>query len=312
MKHSIQYLKKLLYLLICLTMCGFVSCSDDDDENLSKKIGIILYEPTNEFRTLVIDYAVKTATFLGYDYELKLPATAAEQEKELKAMADDDIEVIVFGDLGINPEVLNDIIDRGVKIVLYDGEVNCNYACFISGDNTGMGERGGEFFKDLTDVTKIVTLTVPSSTTISNARLNGFKSKLGEGKTLVEVPVSTQSESALLAVLDQILAADPDGVYTQDDIMAYALVNALEGKDHSIQAIFGGAAYQPFLRTIKANTCGITLGSATYSPEYVKQCVAVAAQILEGKEVEERRVVVTSELINLNNVDNYVKDNGNY
>lgn len=306
-------MKRSFYLFLCLTFL-FVSCTKDSDfYDCSSDIGILLYEPTNEYRTLVIDYAVKTATSLGFNYQLKLPATASEQEDDFLTMADAGVKVIVFGDLGVDPAFIDRLIsDYGIKIVLYGGEVDCNYTAFVSGDDVGMGERGGEFFKSLTDLTTIVTITVPSSKTISNARLGGFKSTLGDGRTLIEVPVTTQSESAILAVLDQILAANPDGVYTQDDMMSYALVNALADKTHNIKAVFGGAAYQPLLRLMKDNPYDIILGSCTYSPEYVKQCVSIAADLLNGKEVAERRVIVASEMIVKGNVDNYIKSNGNF
>lgn len=306
-------MKKVFVLLLSLTMFLSSCIKESDLYDFTDDIGIVLYEPTNEFRTLVIDYAVKTATSLGYDYQLKLPATAKQQEDELLALAEIGVEVIVFGDLGVDPEFLNKLIHNyGVQIVLYDGEVDCDYTAFVSGDNVGLGERGGEFFKALPDVTKIVTLTVPSSTSCSDARIGGFKSTLGTGRTLVEVPVTTQSESALLAVLDKILAANPDGVYTQDDIMAYTLVNALDGVDHNIKAIFGAAAYQPFLRIIKNNPYDIELGTATYSPEYIKKCVNIAADLILGYPVENRREVVASELIDKTNVDKYLKDSGNF
>lgn len=306
--------QKFLILTTFVALFGMLSCDKKDEErhDFSNTIGIVLYEPSNEFRTLVVDYAVKEAASLKCKYQLKLPATPAEQKVALQELVNDGIKTIVFGNLGVDNQFLNSLIAQGVQLVLYDAESECNYSACVTGDNPGLGARAGEFFKDKANVSKVVALTVPSTTSISDIRIENFKKALGSGKTVVEIPIKTYSDLAVLAVLDQILAANPDGVYVQDDIVAYALTNALKEKQHSVKAIFGAAGYQPYLRLMKNNTSGIELGSATYSPSYIKQCIGIAGNLLKGVKPAQKRVIVPSVMITKDNVDQFLKENGNF
>lgn len=303
-------MKKILSTLFCFSALFLSSCSDDkeQEQDLSNTIGIVLFDPINEFRSLAIDYAVKKANALGCNYILKLTANPEQQRNDLQKLADIGVKTVVLGNQ-TDTKFLNTLIEGGMNIIFYEDVVECDYACVVSGDNPGLGERAGEFFNERSNVSKIVALTVPTEA-VSGQRISSFKSKLSADKTVVEIPIVTYSDAATLLVLDQIIAANPDGIYAQDDMVAYGLIAALKDKTHNIKAIFGAAGYQPYLRLMK--TSAIDLGSATYSPQNIETCVVAAVNLTKGIKPPQKKIVITAEMITKENVDQYLKIIGNF
>lgn len=297
--------KKMIALMGALMLLTAACDKNEEVHDFDQTLGLLLFEPANDWRQSAVNYAVNKANALGLDYDLKLSATPAQQEKALEQMVGKGISTIVITDQGLSPATVNGAIARGVEVVLFDGAIECNYAAYVSGDNEQFGKLAGEFLSDK-PVQKVVAFNYPGAASISPARVAAFKSGLGSGKEVVVVDLEAYTPEAGKKVLERVKAERPDALWAQDDqvlLGIFADLSAIPSLTH----IVGGGGYQPFLQTIKNDTSGKVLATTTYSPQDIEAAIDIAAGLMRGTRPAEKRIVAPSKLVKKDNVGTFIK-----
>ena len=131
-------------------------------------------------------------------------------------------------------------------------------------------------------------LTVPSMSSASTASKRPLRKIYPDIKILQEYGAPSSSKEDGLKLMPDILTAHKqiDAVYSMDDELSIGLYQAIkEAKRTDVKAITGGGGAQDYFNTIAQSD--IALSSQLYSPIMIKECVAVAKDLLDGKTVEE-------------------------
>lgn len=298
--------RKLLTVLAA-TMMILVGCNKNEEvHDFSKTIGLLFFEPINDWRLSTVNYGVDKATQLGYDYDLKLSANAQQQEASLNDLMKKGIKTVVITDQGLKGDVVNKVIAQGVNVVLFDAEIDCNYSCYISPSHEDMGKLAGEYLKGKSG-NKVVIFDIVGASSVSTPRVAAFKAALGSGKEIVTINIDAFTPEAGRKVVDQVIAANPDAMWAQDDMILMGMLDELEGKVPNLDCIVAGGGYQPFLQIMKNNDTEFELVSMTFSPQIIEDAISIAGNLTKGIQPSSKRMIVNSKLITEQNVDQFIK-----
>ena len=114
---------------------------------------------------------------------------------------------------------IQEAVDAGVIVVNFDIDIAVDGVYKVTGDNYGMGVAGAEYIVDKigTEGT-VVALTVPTSGSVNDLRMQGFTDTMAEiAPDVVIKEYATQfTREAGLADMADILTAEPeiDAVYS--------------------------------------------------------------------------------------------------
>ena len=155
----------------------------------------------------------------------------------------------------------------------------------------------------------VVALPVPSSGSVSELRMKGFKETMAEiapNVQILEYATAFTREDGLKDMADILTAnAKIDAVYSLDDETSIGALQAIADAGRTdIKAITGGGGCQEYFGIIKANpetgAC-----SALYSPLMIKDCLDVAIAVVGGETVDAVKVI-PSQIVSAENVDEYI------
>ena len=113
---------------------------------------------------------------------------------------------------------------------------------------------------------------------------------------------------------DRILADDPsvDAFYAQDDEVASGVIEAInESGRNDIKVVVGCGGSQAFFSLILSTTV-TDVATTLYSPSMITKCIDLADDVLKGKTIEEKQIVMPATVVNKDNVREYQDSNSPY
>lgn len=309
-------MKKILAILVALTMMlatlGMTAVAEE-----SYKIGILAPAVTHGWVAAVAYNAEQRCIELGIDYKVATSNNAEEMTAQLSDMLLWGANAIVaFPQWEGMEDPIQEAVNEGVTVVNFDIDIAVDGVYKVTGDNYGMGVAGAEYIVEKVGTEgTVVALTVPTSGSVNDLRMQGFKDKIAEiAPNMVIKEYATQfTREAGLADMADILTAEEhiDAVYSLDDETSIGALQAIDeaGRD-DIKVITGGGGCQEYFNMMP-NYDNLWVESALYSPLMVKDAVDMAIAVLKGEEVETPLVVPTG-VVDKDNYTEYLDENTPY
>ena len=283
------------------------------------KIGILAPAVTHGWVAAVAYHAENRCKELAdtVEYKLYTSSNAEEMTTQLDDLLTWGAQAIVAFPQWQGMEVpIQAAVDKGVKVVNFDIEINANGVYRVSGDNRDMGVQGAKYIVDKigTEGT-VVMLEVPTSGSVSELRKAGFVDTLAEIAPNMEVisyATKFTREDGLKDMAD-ILTKQPkiDAVYSMDDETSIGALQAIrEANRTDIKVITGGGGMQEYFKMMPENP-DIWIESALYSPAMVRDAVDMALKLLKGEQVEQV-VVIPTTIVDRDNYTEFLDANSPY
>ncbi len=313
-------MKKILAMLVALTMLvgglGISAIAEEETAN-DYKIGILAPAVTHGWVAAVAYYAEQRCQELGLDYTVATSNNAEEMTTQLSDLLVWGADAIVaFPQWEGMEDPIQEAVDAGVIVVNFDIDIAVDGVYKVTGDNYGMGVAGAEYIVDKigTEGT-VVALTVPTSGSVNDLRMQGFTDTMAEIAPDIEIKeYATQfTREAGLADMADILTAEPeiDAVYSLDDETSIGALQAIDEAGRTdIQVITGGGGCQEYFNMMPEYE-NIWVQSALYSPAMVEDAVDMAVALLNGEEVESPLTVPTA-VVDRDNYTEYLDENTPY
>ena len=313
-------MKKILAMLVALTMLvgglGISAIAEEETAN-DYKIGILAPAVTHGWVAAVAYYAEQRCQELGLDYTVSTSNNAEEMTTQLSDLLVWGADAIVaFPQWEGMEDPIQEAVDAGVIVVNFDIDIAVDGVYKVTGDNYGMGVAGAEYIVDKigTEGT-VVALTVPTSGSVNDLRMQGFTEKMAEiAPNMVIKEYATEfTREAGLADMADILTAETqiDAVYSMDDETSIGALQAIDEAGRTdIKVITGGGGCQEYFNMMPEYE-NIWVQSALYSPAMVEDAVDMAVALLNGEEVESPLIVPTA-VVDRDNYTEYLDENTPY
>lgn len=313
-------MKKILAMFIALTMLAAglgVSALAEETPASDYKVGILAPAVTHGWVAAVAYYAEQRCQELGLDYTVSTSNNAEEMTTQLSDLMLWGAQAIVaFPQWEGMEDPIQEVVDAGVIVVNFDIDIAVDGVYKVTGDNYGMGVAGAEYIVDKigTEGT-VVALTVPTSGSVNDLRMQGFTEKMAEiaPDVVIKEYATEFTREAGLADMADILTAEPeiDAVYSMDDETSIGALQAIEESGRTdIQVITGGGGCQEYFNMMPEYE-DIWVQSALYSPAMVEDAVDMAVALLNGEEVESPLIVPTA-VVDRDNYTEYLDENTPY
>ncbi|MGI6183020.1 MAG: ABC transporter substrate-binding protein [Candidatus Fimadaptatus sp.] len=313
-------MKKFLAVLLSLMLCCMcLPAFADADAAAEDKplIGILAPAATHGWVAAVSYNAEAAAKELGLNYKMLTSASIAEMAGQMEELVAQGAKVIVVYPQEQGLETATQMaLDAGVAIVNFDMKINVEGTYFLSGDNYSMGVESANYIANaLEGAGNVVILDVPTSGSVAADRIAGFTDTIAQIAPDVKVINTYATEftrDAGLRDMADVLTANPqiDAVLSLDDETSIGAVQAIEDAGRTdIKVITGGGGCQEYFNMMPDRD--MLLVSALYSPAMIRQCVQMAADLVEGKEVA-TPVVIPTTIVDKNNVADYLDANSPY
>lgn len=313
-------MKKILAMFIALTMLAAglgVSALAEETPASDYKVGILAPAVTHGWVAAVAYYAEQRCQELGLDYTVSTSNNAEEMTTQLSDLMLWGAQAIVaFPQWEGMEDPIQEAVDAGVIVVNFDIDIAVDGVYKVTGDNYGMGVAGAEYIVDKigTEGT-VVALTVPTSGSVNDLRMQGFTEKMAEiaPDVVIKEYATEFTREAGLADMADILTAEPeiDAVYSMDDETSIGALQAIEESGRTdIKVITGGGGCQEYFNMMPEYE-DIWVQSALYSPAMVEDAVDMAVALLNGEEVESPLIVPTA-VVDRDNYTEYLDENTPY
>lgn len=312
-------MKKLLAIVLALSMCMGLFALSASAETPKYKIGILAPAVTHGWVAGVAYHAEQRCKSLSdkVEYKLYTSTNAEEMTGQLDDLKTWGAQAIVAFPQWEGMEVpIQAAIDEGIVVVNFDIQINAEGIYLVTGDNEGMGRESAKYIVDKIGTTgTVVALPVPTSGSVSELRMKGFKDVMAEIAPDVKIlEYATQfTREAGLNDMSDILAANPqiDAIYSLDDETSIGALQAIADAGRTdIKAITGGGGCQEYFNMMPENEA-IWIASALYSPLMVEDAVDVAVAVLSGETVEAVKVIPTA-IVDRANAADYLDPNSVY
>ena len=299
------------------TVMVFSTAIAEEETANDYKIGILAPAVTHGWVAAVAYYAEQRCQELGLDYTVATSNNAEEMTTQLSDLLVWGADAIVaFPQWEGMEDPIQEAVDAGVIVVNFDIDIAVDGVYKVTGDNYGMGVAGAEYIVDKigTEGT-VVALTVPTSGSVNDLRMQGFTDTMAEIAPDIEIKeYATQfTREAGLADMADILTAEPeiDAVYSLDDETSIGALQAIDEAGRTdIQVITGGGGCQEYFNMMPEYE-NIWVQSALYSPAMVEDAVDMAVALLNGEEVESPLTVPTA-VVDRDNYTEYLDENTPY
>lgn len=313
-------MKKILAMLVALTMlvAGLgISAIAEEEAAPDYKVGILAPAVTHGWVAAVAYYAEQRCQELGLDYSVATSNNAEEMTTQLSDMMVWGANAIVaFPQWEGMEDPIQEAVDAGVIVVNFDIDIAVDGVYKVTGDNYGMGVAGAEYIVDKigTEGT-VVALTVPTSGSVNDLRMQGFTEKMAEiaPNVVIKEYATEFTREAGLADMADILTAETqiDAVYSLDDETSIGALQAIDEAGRTdIKVITGGGGCQEYFNMMPEYE-NIWVQSALYSPAMVEDAVDMAVALLNGEEVESPLIVPTA-VVDRENYTEYLDENTPY
>jgi len=320
--------KMLALMLAAMLVLSIVGCSQDekkDSENESSTsektaedkvlhIGLSMNTLNNPFFVDVSEGVKKGAEEKGVELSITdAQNDPSKQQTDVENLLQKDLDLII-----IDPSDSDAIIaaveaanKKGVPVITIDRASNGGeVVVHIGFDAIYSGTIAGSYLVDaLGGEGKIVEIMGIMGTNVAQDRSAGFNSIVSEtpGFEVVAAQSANFDRAEAMSVMENILQANPeiDGVYAANDEMAMGALEAIEGAGRLDEIVLIGCdAIDPALEALRAGRLEATIAEPPFF--LGKNALLYAVDYLNGKEVEEKNIIMDSKLVTPENVDELI------
>lgn len=312
-------MKKIISIIVVsvLLVSMFTACAKDDGK---KTIGLSFPAADHGWLGAVIAYAEEEAKASGFEYIVTTADNPNKQTSDIEDLIAKKVDVIVMLPIESAPltPVAKKVMDAGIELVIFDREIeSSNYTALVKGDNSGIGINAAKYIgEELGGKGKVAIIAGPPCS-VTSLRVDGFKDTLADMFPDMEIVAEQdggfQKEKGY-EVMQNILTAQSqiDAVYTIDDEMGLGALQAIKEVGRTDVKVFTGAGgFKGYYEEIKSNQ-DVEMATFLYSPLMVKEAVKVAVDLLNGKTVSSKDMVIPADLVADNNIDSFYKPDSVY
>ena len=303
-----------LGILILLSVV-FASCINHSDASHAKKMAIVVSTLNNPWFVFLAQQAAARAKELGYETKIfdSQNNTALETDNFENAIAS-GYNAILFNPTDANGSVVNVLKAKkaGVPVFCMDREVNSADAAtsqILSDSYSGCVDLAKYFVQTLHKKGNYVELLGLVADNNTWNRSKGFHSLVDyyPGLKMVAQQSADFDRNKAMEVMESILQAHPDinAVFCGNDAMAMGAYQALvaAGKADKVK-VFGFDGAEDVIQAIKDNKISAT---AMQFPKVMAQTAAdYADQYFKGKRDFPKKIQVAAELVNSDDIHDYV------
>lgn len=294
------------------------------------KIGVSVPSADHGWTAGLLWWAEKAAKdFKAKDKDLEFYVVAAssgsKQVGDVEDLMIKGIDALVI--LPHNPATLQQVIEEAYSNNIYTVVVDRELEkpaqnVFIAGDNVGLGRESGEWLaKEMNGKGKVVVIE-GMSIPINKQRVDAFNEVIAKHKgiEILDSQPADWSTQKALAVMENYLQKHPkiDAVWCQDDDMLKGVMQAIKESGRTdIKTVLGGAGSQDILKMIQAGD-PIVRATVTYPPSMVASGIGLAVTGLKHENLgnmyhtSPSRVILAAELIDKNNVNDFIEEGAAY
>ncbi|GAA5040451.1 ribose transport system substrate-binding protein [Thermocatellispora tengchongensis] len=300
-----------------VAMLGLTACTSGDAEaggtpQKIEQIGLMVQDMSNPFFSAMDKGAKEAAAKIGagentQDAQLDL----ANQNNQIDAFIQQGVDLIVISAVdenGIEPAIVR-AKQAGIIVIAVDTPAKGADAVIMT-DAVQAGEKSCDYlFKEMGGKGNVLLVDGTPIQTIRD-RITGCKNVLKNypGIKVVGQQASKNDRASGLAVTTDMLTASPDvqGIFGMNDPSALGAVLAVEQAGKSGQVKVTGVDGSPEAVAELRRSGSPFIGTATQNPaEMVRRAVQVAQDIVAKKPPAEKTILIPSELVTRDNVDEY-------
>jgi ribose transport system substrate-binding protein len=277
-----------------------------------EKIGLMVQDMSNPFFSAMDKGAQQAAKRIGatlntQDAQLDLAA----QHNQIDAFIQQGVDLIVISAVdedGIAPAIQN-AKEAGIIVVAVDTPAKGADAVVMT-DAVQAGEKSCRYlFEQMGGKGNVLIVDGTPIQTIRD-RIEGCNNVLQDYPNIKVVghQASENDRASGLAVTTDMLTATPDvqGIFGMNDPSALGAVLAVEQANMSDQVMVTGVDGSPEGVAELERPGSPFIGTATQDPaEMVRRAVQVAQGIVAGNPPKKRTILIPSQLVTRNNVDQY-------
>ncbi len=316
-------MKKMLAVLVALTMLiGCVGVTGvAEEESSGYKIGVLAPSVTHGWVAAVAWYAQQRCEELVDEIGIEYNVVTAEDVEDMVVGLSDLMTwgadaIICYPQWEGMEDAISEAVDAGIVIVNFDIDIDVEGIYKVTGDNYSMGVAGANYIVEKigTEGT-VVALTVPTSGSVNELRMQGFTDTIAEiapDMVVIEYSTAFTREDGLADMTDILTAEDHiDAVYSLDDETSIGALQAIEeaGRD-DIKVITGGGGCQEYFAMMPEYE-DIWVESSLYTPTMITEAVDMAIAVLNGEEVESP-LVIESAVVDRENYEEYLDEESPY
>ncbi|GAA1010063.1 cytochrome c [Acrocarpospora pleiomorpha] len=300
-----------------VAMLGLTACTSGDTEagetpQKIEQIGLMVQDMSNPFFSAMDKGAKEAAAKIGatentQDAQLDL----ANQNNQIDAFIQQGVDLIVISAVdenGIEPAIAR-AKQAGVIVIAVDTPAKGADAVIMT-DAVQAGEKSCDYlFKEMAGQGNVLLVDGTPIQTIRD-RIAGCKNVLKNypGIKVVGQQASKNDRASGLAVTTDMLTASPDvqGIFGMNDPSALGAVLAVEQAGKSTQVKVTGVDGSPEAVAELGRSGSPFIGTATQNPaEMVRRAVQVAQDIIAKKPPAQQTILIPSELVTRDNVNEY-------
>lgn len=308
-------MKRILALLLTVSMiiCLFSGCGTK--KKVDAKIGLAAPVATHGWVAGVAYYAYKYCKENDIENKMTESANAEEMQKSLNDLVNWGAQaVVIWPQWSGMEETVKSIIAKGIPVVSFDVDINCDGIYKVTGNNYEMGYQCAKYITDKVGKgASIAVMDVPSAGSVSQLRKEGFYDYLNEisydKNNVFEVTEDGFSREAGYNDMKKILAEHDrvDAVFSLDDEISIGVVKAVtESGRTDVKAVTGGGGMQEYFKMISdSKYANLGLASALYSPSMIENAIETAIKLSQG-ESSSKVVVIPTTIVSSDNVSEYI------
>ncbi|WP_353133942.1 D-ribose ABC transporter substrate-binding protein [Pseudopedobacter sp.] len=309
-------MKKVKGLFLLLLVTVMVCCNRGDRKDQPKRVAVIVSTLNNPWFVVLAEAAAKKAQDLGYETKIfdSQNSTALEADHFENAITS-GYQAILFNCTDADGSIVNvtKAKNAGVGVFCMDREVNSNTVAtsqILSDSYSGCIALGKYFVQQLNKKGKYVELLGLVGDNNTWSRSKGFHSVVDNYPELKMVAQQSADfdRNKAMEVLESILQAQPDidAVFCGNDAMAMGAYQALyaAGKADKVK-VFGFDGAADAVQSIKEGKIKAT--SMQYPKTMAETAAIYADEFIKGREKFPQKVPVSVELVNADNVNNYIE-----
>lgn len=204
--------------------------------------------------------------------------------------------------------------DAGIAVILLDRAVpGDKWAAFVGGDNTEIGRQAAAFMAEkMGGKGTILMIRGIASATPTHERAGGFMEEMKKhpGITIIEGDDCGYERQKAQTYMERFLQSGRafDAVYAHNDEMAIGALMAMEAARTPKKVIVGiDACQKEVVDLIKQGKIDATFKYPQPGPPAIE----IAAEIVKGNAPKEKRMILPTEIVTIDNADDYLAANPN-
>lgn len=307
-------MKKILSVLLAVVIIVsvFASCGRNTTD---EKIGFAAAQATHGWVAGVSYYAEKYCKENGIEYKLTTSANNEEMKKSLDELVEWGAKaVVIWPQWSGMEEAVNSVIEKGVPVVSFDIDIDCEGIYKVMGNNYDLGYQCAKYITDKVGKSaSIAVMDIPSAGSVSQMRKQGFYDYLEEidydTSNIFVFEEAAFSRDNGYDDMKKILAEHEkvDAVFSLDDENSIGIVKALEESGRKdVKAVTGGGGMQEYFNMIADEKyASYGLASALYSPSMIEDAINTAVNLCEKKSAM-KLIVIPTTVVTVDNVKDYL------